>query len=197
MQTIQGEFSSERVQPRFKFPWKKNTNNQNNKQKTVCMKIKDPSGPEELRGRSLDLESEREAGIHKTVNINQQNHSMFPGKQPPRIPIVDYFTKCFMALLYSSVNKSSACTSSNSLIPRTLHKVHLLGIGTVRAKSRANFSLFFSFSPLENVVWHWTGNPHDRLPVNRENDCLPNEGTKSRSRGLMSLSWPLKVNVEW
>lgn len=157
--------------------------------------MKDPPGPEELHGCSLDLESEREAGILKTVNINQQNHSMLPGKQPPWIPIVDYFIKCFMALLYSSVNKSSACTSSNSLIPRTLHKVHLFSMGTVRAKSRANF--FFSFSPLENVVWHWTGNPHDRLPVNRENDCLPNEGTKSCSRVLMSLSWPLKVNVEW
>lgn len=101
--------------------------------------MKDPPGPEELHGCSLDLESEREAGIHKTVNINQQNHSMLPGKQPPWIPIVDYFIKCFMALLYSSVNKSSACTSSNSLIPRTLHKVHLFSMGTVRAKNRANF----------------------------------------------------------
>lgn len=73
------------------------------------------------------------------VNINQQNHSTLPGKQPPPIPIVDYFIKCFMALLYSSVNKSSACTSSNSLIPCTLHKVHLFSMGTVRAKSRANF----------------------------------------------------------
>lgn len=140
MQTIKGEFFSEGFKLDLSIHERKKQANRKQAENSLhADDPEDPSGPEELHGCSLDLESEREAGILRTVNINQQNHSMLPGKQPPWIPIVDYFIKCFMALLYSSVNKSSACTSSNSLIPRTLHKVHLFSMGTVRAKSRANF----------------------------------------------------------
>lgn len=56
-------------------------------------------------------------GILKTANRNHQDRSILRGKQSPRILIVDCFIKCFMALRYSSLNKSSVCTLSNSPIP--------------------------------------------------------------------------------
>lgn len=67
-----------------------------------------------------------------------------------------------------------------------LYKFHLSTIKSVKKKNKRRTFL----SPLENVVWLWSGNLHDRLPMNRENDCLINEGT-------LSQSWHLKCWCPW
>lgn len=78
------------------------------------------------------------------------------------------------------------------------YKFHLSNIKSVEEKNKTGTFL----SPLENVVWLWSGNLHDRLPMNRENDCLLNEGTLSQFGILLMLMafwcpWTDHWNVMW